>query len=284
MVMADEELREFVFEEHILRVDDVSEKIDDLEKLIGKRRSYPIRKILKARLEELKRMQRDRNEYDEIRDVFECTTNNPNNTLSYDPERHRVIIRGSGTEIFKCNGDPSFYRRDNTEISLIPVDIGVDEALLMIYRYPQVDFPSFFDLDVSYKFETNLSLGGYWKDKFTNNQKQIWAKSDYSKPLFCGEPGKVYFRRHDALGRELLNSMTGNGLRDPSLVKLDGYKHGREGLDLFGKIYVRGSNELLYTGNFECFNTSFPFYVVNDERRGERKVSIKPAGGVSMPI
>ena len=54
--MRRDKLEPFIFREHILRVDDQSDNINKLEKLISKKRSFPIRKILRLELNILKNL------------------------------------------------------------------------------------------------------------------------------------------------------------------------------------------------------------------------------------
>jgi len=191
-------LEDFVFENHILRVEDQSNKIERLEKLISKKRSFSIRLILKLKLLKLRNFQKNSyDKYEYLQSFFQATSSNTKNSLKYNPRFHEVIISGSGIEKFKCNGKPTFKRIDSKEYSYIPVSIGSDEAELILYHPLSIDFSPFDDFEVTYGFETRFSLGGNWNSKFTKKQRKIYTK-DHHK-LFCGEPGKVYFRQHDAL-------------------------------------------------------------------------------------
>ena len=158
-----------------------------------------MKKILGLKLTRLKNFQENSyGGYEGWQSFFQSTSDNTRNTIKYNPDSHKVIISGSGVETFKCNGEPVFKREDNQEKCHIPVMIGRDEAELTLYHTLSADFSPFDKFNVQYIFETSFSLGGNYDDKFTKNQRKIYSKN--IDELFCGEPGKVYFRRFGALG------------------------------------------------------------------------------------
>lgn len=261
------DLENFVFEEHILRVDNPSDKINKLKKLISKKVSFLIRPMLKIKLRALEKFQKESYErYSSLENFFQKTSDNTKNALKYNPNTHNVMISGSGIEIFKCNGNPVFKRESEfggeseKKRTNIPVKIGKEEATLILYEYPSIDFGPFDDFEIHYSFETKFSLGGNWGNYLTKNQKEEYKNE---KNFFCGVPGRVYYRANDALSEEFCKAIFRSSISK------------EKPFNLYGKCYIKSSNELLYQGNFEVEDASFPFFIREDEE-GEESRKTRP--------
>ncbi len=284
----EESLEKFVFGEHILRIDDLTPRTERLEKLISSPLSFPFRLLLRAKLERLLLHQKHSYEkYEEVKEIFDSIADNSRNRLTFNPVNNRVEILGAGSEIFRCNGTPVFYHSERGEETMIPVTIGIEDALLRIHKHPQILISPFDDFNVDYQFSTSFSLGDDLFDYFTYNQTEI-RKSllqyvtglDTTRDsLFCGKPGRVYYRLCDALYNELCQSVFWEVCREGKIPS--DTLAGRQRLNLYGNITIKGSDTLLYQGDFKVYNTYFPFFI-RGSYDGERKKIPKPKSGVSI--
>lgn len=281
-------LENFVFEEHILRIDDLRPRIERLQKFISSPLSFPIRFLLRHKIEYLEFHQKHSYErYEDVKEIFFDIINNIKNQVTFNPASNIVTINGRGSELFKCNGNPVFYHSKTREETLIPVRIGADNALLRIHRHPQLMISPFDDFDIDYGFSTNFSLGHILFDYFTLNQTKI-RKSllqditslDKTKDdLFCGQPGRIFYRFCDALYEELSKSVFCETCNEGSLPH--DYFAERQKLNLYGTISIKGSDVLLYQGDFKVYNTYFPFFI-RGSNDGNREKVPKPKTNISI--
>ncbi|MFA7708317.1 MAG: hypothetical protein WCX73_05190, partial [Candidatus Pacearchaeota archaeon] len=222
------EFNPFIFKEHVFQVEDPSEDIFKLEESLQLKRNFLFRPFLRKRLEELKKFKSDSYERHNLLDYFfQKTSENKSNDLKYYPNG-LVWIEGTGNEIFKCNGKPTFERIGEKEISNIPVKIGREESVLILPKHPQVDFSPWDNFEVNYTFRTFFDL--------PSNGSSAKASIKFKK--YCPDKNKIYYTDRNFVGKEIdrMFNLTPMG---SSL-----FEYHPERFKLSGKITIQNTNEL----------------------------------------
>lgn len=259
--MDEETISDFVFDEHVSRMDSQSVKKAlmnrPLEKILGLIFEINLDKLTSKTANDLAQG------FDTIRDFFLNMESQKycqvKNIIKYSDGKIRsnnVNIYGTGMESFNINGTPEFHiSKDNLQKkTIIPVEKKGDEFNIIIYNHPSVEIPSITEkIDIHYDFKTWFSLGDCYSD-FTKNPLKTQRDLERSHTdYFFGEPGKLKYRMCDAFWKELNESIFGKMLY---------ITQKRDRFNLSGKIYTM-SKDLLYQGSMDSSGT-FPFFIRKD--------------------
>jgi len=256
--------KEFIFEEHITKID-YSQYIRNLEKKL--KSPFTFRKqALKKKIESYKNDQKIvDNQYYYFNKLFREIKNQNRCKAGYVifPDGNlQVFIEGQGIEKIAINGRPEFEKDEDEKTTTISVTIGNnDDCKLIIPSQPQVDLPIVGSLSVYYKFKTEFYA--FQEDDETKNM--LKERSDYSKRYFYKKDGKVCFRASDALYESLEKGIMPIW-RD----------NKNSNFEMYGQMHIQDT--LFYQGNFGCTSYWFPFCINpddNDNRNREKSPTPK---------